>query len=97
VQSLSGRHSLPYAKRGCYPHEMDTSQILMGGLVALLCLYGLWRHRWFFENTRKGRRLAQWFGETGGLRVLVGLLLVGMVFGLLLATDVIRPIHWAKP
>jgi hypothetical protein len=76
---------------------MDTSQILMGGLVALLCLYGLWRHRWFFENTRKGRRLAQWFGETGGLRVLVGLLLVGMVFGLLLATDVIRPIHWAKP
>jgi hypothetical protein len=76
---------------------MITSQTAMGGFVALLCLYGLWRHRWLFENTRKGWRLAQWFGETGGLRVLVGLMLAGLIFGLLLAGDVIRPLHWAKP
>jgi hypothetical protein len=72
---------------------MISAQTTMGGLVALLCLYGLWRHRWFFENTRKGRRLAQWFGETGGLGVLIGLLCIGMIFGLLLASDVIRPMH----
>jgi hypothetical protein len=76
---------------------MVSSQTAMGVMVALLCLYGLSRRRWFFENTRKGRRLAQWFGETGGLRLLVGLLFAGMIFGVLLATDVIRPIHWAKP
>jgi hypothetical protein len=76
---------------------MISSQMAMGGMVALLCLFGLWRHRWIFENTRKGRQLAGWFGESGGLRVLVGLLFAGMIFGLLLASDVIRPIQWAKP
>jgi hypothetical protein len=74
-----------------------SSQTAMGGMVALICLYGLWRRRWFFENTRKGRRLAGWFGETAGLRVLVGLLFAGIVFGLLLACDVIRPMHWPRP
>jgi hypothetical protein len=73
-----------------------SSQTVMGVLIALLCLYGLWRRRWFFENTRKGRRLAHWFGEIGGLRVLVGLLFAGIIFGVLLATDVIRPIQWPK-
>ncbi len=71
-----------------------SSQTAMGGMVALVCLYGLWRRHWFFENTRKGRRLARWFGETGGLRVLVGLLFAGIVFGVLLASDVIRPMNW---
>jgi hypothetical protein len=75
---------------------MISSQTAMGGMVALICLYGLWRRRWFFENTRKGRRLARWFGETAGLRVLVGLLFAGIVFGLLLACDVIHPMHWPR-
>jgi hypothetical protein len=76
---------------------MISSQTAMGGMVALICLYGLWRRRWFFENTRKGRRLARWFGETTGLRVLVGLLFAGIVFGLLLACDVIHPMRWPRP
>jgi hypothetical protein len=75
---------------------MITAQTAMGVMVALLCLYGLWRRQWFYENTRKGRRLARWFGETGGLRVLVGLLVGGIVFGMLLACDVIRPMQWPK-
>jgi hypothetical protein len=75
---------------------MISSQTAMGVMVTVLCLYGLWRHRWFYENTRKGRRLARWFGEIGGMRVLIALLFAGMVFGLLLAFDVIRPIQWAK-
>jgi hypothetical protein len=75
---------------------MITAQTAMGAMVALLCLYGLWRRQWFYENTKKGRRLARWFGEPGGLRVLVGLLVGGIVFGVLLASDVIRPMQWPK-
>ncbi len=88
--------SLPSEKGGCYPQEMISAQTFMGVAVALVCLYGLWKRQWFFENTKKGRRLARWFGEKRGLRVLVGLLFAGIVFGLLLASDVIRPMHWPK-
>ena len=32
----------------------------------------------------------------GGRRALIGLLLLGAVFGVLLAADVVRPMHWNK-
>ena len=69
-------------------------QILIGLVVAALCGLGLWHDRWLLTSTRKGRRLAGWFGETRGLWVLRSLLLAGAAFGLLLAADVIRPVRW---
>lgn len=73
---------------------MPNEQILMGFAVAALCAAGLWKDRWFLANTKKGRRLAAWLGETKALWVLRGLFGVGILFGLLLAGDVIRPVHW---
>lgn len=76
---------------------MVATQTVMGCLIVALCMLGLWNDRWFFENTRKGRRLADWFGEVGGMRALRILFVAGILFGALLAVDFIRPIHWNKP
>jgi hypothetical protein len=43
------------------------------------------------ERTPKGRRLVGWFGLVGGARVLRLLLAAVVVFGVLLAGDVIGP------
>ena len=69
-------------------------QILIGATTAALCALGLWKSAWLFAETRKGRRLAHWLGETRGLWALRGLLLAGAAFGVLLAADVIRPLRW---
>jgi hypothetical protein len=69
-------------------------QVLIGVTVALLCGLGLWHDRWLLSGTRKGQRLVGWFGEQRGLWVLRVLLVSGALFGLLLATDVIRPVRW---
>jgi hypothetical protein len=79
-----------------YADFMVTGQTAMGLVIAGLCAIGLWHSRWLLVNTRKGMMLVRWRGKTGGLRFLRGLLLVGLIFGILLALDVIRPIHWAK-
>jgi putative flippase GtrA len=88
-----GRRSFRYAC-GMLLAERVTAQIAMGVAVAVVCAFGLWRDRWLFQNTRKGRMLARWYGEIGGLRALRAFLVVGILFGILLAADVIRPIHW---
>jgi hypothetical protein len=75
---------------------MVQQQTAMGFVITAMCVFGLLNSRWIFEKTRKGRRLAQWLGEVRGLQFVRGLLFVGILFGLLLAADVIRPIHWAK-
>jgi len=69
----------------------------MGLSIMAMCLFGLWHHRWLLDNTRKGQRLVNWFGEVGGPWVLRGLLVAGAVFGILLAFDVVHPIEWKKP
>ena len=69
-------------------------QILMGITVAVLCGLGLWKERWFLEQTEKGRRLVRWFGPRRALLILRLLFGAGTLFGILLATDVIRPIGW---
>ncbi len=71
-----------------------TEQILIGALVALLSLHGLWKARWLLENTRKGQRLAGWLGAERGLLALRVVLVLGAVLGILLATNVIRPVNW---
>jgi hypothetical protein len=75
---------------------MIATQTAMGVLIVGMCLVGIWHNGWLLENSRYGRRLAIWFGPIGGRRALTGLLIAGIVFGILLATDVIRPIHWPK-
>lgn len=73
---------------------MHKEQILIGSVTAVLCLLGLWNSRWLLFETRKGKRLVEWLGDGRALWVLRGLLTAGVVFGVLLALDVIRPIQW---
>ena len=69
-------------------------QIFMGSSVALLCITGLWKAQWFLENTRKGQRFVKIFGEERAIWAWRVLLLLGVIFGTLLATGIINPIHW---
>jgi hypothetical protein len=75
---------------------MIPTQTAMGLAVVALCFFGLLHNRWLLENSRYGRRLVTKFGQTGGRRALLGLLMGGVVFGILLAADAIRPIQWPK-
>ena len=69
-------------------------QILMGVGIATICLAGLARSRWLLTNTRKGRGLVQRYGETTARNVTWLLCLLGIVFGSLLASGIVRPIAW---
>ncbi len=73
---------------------MNATQTAMGAMIVGLCLFGIWHHGWLQEHSRYGRRLVIWFGPDGGRRALIGFLIAGIVFGILLAADVVRPIHW---
>ncbi|MEX0703410.1 MAG: hypothetical protein WD069_15045 [Planctomycetales bacterium] len=73
---------------------MFDERILMGTVTALLCAAGLWSARWFLEETRKGRRLERRLGPARALWVLRGLFAAGLLFGVLLALGIIRPIEW---
>lgn len=72
----------------------DNEQILMGTATALMCALGLWKSQWLLENTRKGQRLQQALGLARAIWVLRGLLLLGMMGGILLAVNVLRPMQW---
>jgi len=67
-------------------------QQLIGSMVAVLGGVGWFYQRWFLEQTPKGRRLVSWFGATGGPWVLRVLLAAVVVFGALLASDMIGPL-----
>ena len=73
---------------------MPKEQIFIGITVAVLCAAGLCKERWFLTRTKKGKRLIGWFGEEKAIWVLRGLFGLGMLFGLLLAMNVIRPVRW---
>jgi hypothetical protein len=75
---------------------MIATQTAIGAVVVGLCLFGMWHDRWLLEYSRYGRRLVNVFGEIGGRRALRVLLVAGIVFGILLAADIIRPIQWTK-
>ncbi len=68
--------------------------VLMGSLTAVLCLFGLWNARWFIIETRKGRKLVEWLGETTALWTTRALFLFGALFGILLAIEIIQPVQW---
>lgn len=69
-------------------------RVLIGAVFAALCGLGLWHHRWLLEATPKGQRLVDWFGVHKALWIIRGLLIIGIAFGTLLATGLIRPIDW---
>ena len=73
---------------------MPKEQIIVGALIAFLGLNGLWVEQRILTQTKKGQWLARRFGAERGLWVL-RLLLMGLaIFGMFLATNVIRPIRW---
>jgi hypothetical protein len=76
---------------------MQTEQIIIGGATAALCLTGLWQADWLIEHTKKGRRLVAKFGDPQATRILKLLLLLGALFGTLLAAGIINPIRWSNP
>ena len=73
---------------------MIPQYVLVGSLVIVLCMMLFVRHRWFLENSSKGQRLIRWFGPEMAPWVLRILAALGMIFGGLLATGIIRPIQW---
>lgn len=73
---------------------MNRQDLLVGVLVAALCTLLLIKHRWFLEKTTKGQWLSAWLGSARASVVLRVLAVCGIVFGLLLAGGIIRPVHW---
>jgi hypothetical protein len=73
---------------------MPPEQILIGSATAAMCLAGLCHQGWLLERTRKGRRLAERFGESTGAWMLRLLLALGLGFGVLLAAGIINPVRY---
>lgn len=69
-------------------------QILMGVGIAGICLAGIARFRWLLANTRKGQVLVNRCGESTAKIVVWLLCLLGITFGSLLASGIVRPIAW---
>lgn len=69
-------------------------QILMGVGIASICVTGLARYRWLMTETHKGQALVNRFGETTARNVIWLLGLLGLTFGSLLASGIVRPIAW---
>ena len=91
---------LPVATdRPCVPCVSDfmDDQIFMGTAVALASSWGLFRASWLLEKTRKGQWLKRAAGPNRAGWIIRALLLLGIVFGLLLATDVVRPLDAIGP
>jgi len=73
---------------------MPNDQLLMGVAVALMSVIAVWKADWLLQNTRKGQRLLQRFGERNARRTVIALFLATALLGVLLATDLIRPLQW---
>lgn len=69
-------------------------QILMGVGIASICLTGLVRHRWLLTRTSKGRSLVQRFGAATARNLIWLLCVLGVAFGSLLASGILRPVAW---
>ena len=73
---------------------MSQEHMLMGFSVALICAAGFGKANWILRHTQKGQRLAAWLGPTKAIWFLRGLLLLGMLLGLALATGLVSPLEW---
>ena len=66
----------------------------MGVIIIGLGFMGLHKADSILERTQKGRRLVQLVGATNAPLVWRGLMVSIIIFGLLLACGIIRPIQW---
>ncbi|HUG91001.1 MAG TPA: hypothetical protein VML55_09220 [Planctomycetaceae bacterium] len=73
---------------------MPKDQILIGSLFAVVCLIVAWKARWMCEHSNVGRRLAERLGVGGAMWVIRAVFGALAVFGVLLATNVVRPVQW---
>ncbi len=73
---------------------MFRQDLLVGVITAFFCAHLLFFGRWFLEKTKNGQRLTRWFGPDRAIWVLRGLAILGMLFGGLLASGIIRPVQW---
>ncbi|MBO50521.1 MAG: hypothetical protein CMJ69_07020 [Planctomycetaceae bacterium] len=78
------------SRSGIDAADMNEQQ-LIGSVIAVLGGLAGYHHRWLLEQTPKGRRLVGWFGLDRARWVLGAVVLGVVVFGVLLACDVIRP------
>jgi hypothetical protein len=69
-------------------------QIFIGIATAVLCVIGLAKSRWVLENTNKGEYLSKRLGPNRAAWVLRGLLVLGVLFGGLLAANILKPLQW---
>ena len=75
---------------------MAAEQVFIGLTTSGLCAVGLAREAWFLSETKKGQRLVRLCGTRNAMWVLRGLFVVGVLFGLALATGVVNPIRWSN-
>jgi hypothetical protein len=73
---------------------MPAEQILIGLLTAGLCVAGIWRREWLLLETGKGKWLVTRYGKPAAVRIVTILLTIGLLGGLLLACNIIRPLRW---
>ena len=73
---------------------MPREQLIIGVLMTLLCAAGALQADWFLRETPKGQALERRFGRQRAVWLLRGLFGAGLVFGILLATNIVRPVHW---
>ena len=66
----------------------------MGVTVAVLSLVGILNVRWLAVETNKGQWFVKKWGEDKGIIVLRSLLFLFFLFGVLLASGVVNPVHW---
>ncbi len=63
-------------------------------MAAGLCALGIWKREWFLAETSKGRRLVERCGKPKAVRIVTVALTIGVVAGLLLACNILRPLRW---
>lgn len=66
----------------------------MGIAIVAACCLILARERWFLKETKKGQRLVTWLGPDRAIWAMRGILGLVATVGILLASEVIRPIRW---
>lgn len=73
---------------------MPTQQIVMGAAVAALSFLAFLKTGWLLHQTAKGKWFVRRFGERKARLYVRSFFFFATVFGMLLATNVIRPLQW---
>lgn len=74
--------------------KMPVDQIIIGMITAGTCGIGLLRRDWLLTQTLKGRHLVERCGQAKATRIVTVVLAVGVLAGVLLACNILRPMRW---